>query len=390
MDVSLRHAKRLLASYRRRGAAALAHGNRGSIPYNRVDDSINEMVLDLARTKYRGFNQQHFSEKLQAREGIPLSRSTVRRILLKVGIASPRQRRAPKHRSRRERYPQAGMLLQTDGSPHDWLEGRGPKLCIIGAIDDATNEVPYACFQYQEDSAGYIRMLREITQSHGVPLALYHDQHSIFDINGNKTPSLEEQLAGKRPQTQVGRILVELGINSISAKSPQAKGRVERLWNTFQDRLSSELRLAGASSIQEANQVLQQFLPDYNHRFSVQAKEPGSAYRQLPSDFKAEEVFCYKFSRIVGIDNVVRFGQQRLQILPTEQRQSYARCRVEVQLRLDNSLAIYHEGQLLKTRPAPPDAPLLRKQIIPQETANRPNQEVKTPSFHPWKQWVYR
>lgn len=348
------------------------------------------MVVDLARTKYRGFNQQHFSEKLREREGVPLSRSTVRRILLKEGLASPRQRRAPQHRCRRERYPQAGMLLQTDGSPHDWLEGRGSKLCLIGAIDDATNEVPYARFQYQEDSAGYIRMLREIVDHQGIPLALYHDQHSIFDISGNKIPSLEEQLAGKRPQTQVGRILAELGINSISAKSPQAKGRVERLWNTFQDRLVSELRLVGASSIQEANQVLQQFLPDYNHRFSVQAKEPGSAYRQPGTDFKAEEVFCYKYARIVGLDNVVRFGQQRLQILPTPHRSSYARCRVEVQLRLDNSLAIYFEGQPLDTRPAPSEAPLMRKLNVHQEASNQPKKEVNTPSFHPWKQWVYR
>ena len=163
---------------------ALAHGNRGRTALQQDGGFIREKVVDLARVKYRGFNQQHFSEKLEEKEGIPLSRSTVRRILLKQGITSPRKRRAPKHRSRRERYPQEGMLLQTDGSPHDWLEGRGPKFCLIGAIDDATSEVPYAYFQYQEDSAGYIRMLREITLSHGIPLALYHDQHSIFEVPG--------------------------------------------------------------------------------------------------------------------------------------------------------------------------------------------------------------
>ena len=227
----------------------------GSIPYKLIDASIREQVVDLAKTKYRGFNQQHFSEKLREKEGIPLSRSTVRRILLKEGIASPRKRKAPKHRSRRERYPQAGMLLQTDGSPHDWLEGRGPKLCLIGAIDDATGEVVYAHFQPTETTAGYIRMLRAITYSHGIPLALYHDRHSIFKVTDHQI-TLDEQLAGKSPQTQLGRILDELGINSISANSPQAKGRVERLWETFQDRLVSELRLAGASNEGEANQVL--------------------------------------------------------------------------------------------------------------------------------------
>ena len=163
MEVSLRHTKRLLAGYRKEGARALAHGNRGRLPYNAIDVTIREQVVELAKSKYRGFNQQHFSEKLNEKEGIPLSRSTVRRILLKEGIASPRKRRAPKHRSRRERYPKSGMLLQTDGSPHDWLEGRGPKLCLIGAIDDATSEVVYAHFQPQENTAGYIRMLRSIT-----------------------------------------------------------------------------------------------------------------------------------------------------------------------------------------------------------------------------------
>jgi transposase len=390
MELSLRHTKRLLAGFRRKGAAALAHGNRGRRPCNKTDASISEVVVDLARDKYRGFNQQHFSEKLREQEGIPLSRSTVRRILCQEGIASPRKRRAPRHRSRRERYPRSGMLLQTDGSPHDWLEGRGPKLCLIGAIDDATNEVVYGHFQTVETTAGYSRMLRSITATHGIPLALYHDQHSIFELKEDKTPSVEDQLTGKKPQTQLGRILSELGINSISATSPQAKGRIERLWNTFQDRLVSELRLAEVCSTWEANQLLQWFLPDYNRRFTVQAKEPGSAYRPLPTNFKADEVFCYKYARIVGMDNVVRFDQQRIQILPSSHRLSFARCRVEVQARLDGTLHIYFEGQPLKTKPAPLDTTALRKQTIAPVMQKRPNPSAKIPSFHPWKQWVYR
>jgi transposase len=390
MQVSLRHAKRLLAGYRQRGVEALAHGNQGRLPYNKIDPSIREQVVKLAKAKYKGFNQQHFSEKLKEQEGIPLSRSTVRRILLDQGIASPRHRKAPRHRSRRPRYPQSGMLLQTDGSPHDWLEGRGPKFCLIGAIDDATNEVPYAYFQSQEDTAGYIRMLREITLSHGIPLALYHDQHSIFEVNRDEMPSLDEQLAGKRPQTQIGRLLAELGIQSISAKSPQAKGRIERLWNTFQDRLVSELRSVGAKSIQEANQVLRQFLPDYNRKFMVQALSSGSAYRQPSPDFKAGEIFCYKYTRTVGIDNVVRYGQRRLQILPTPLRQSYARCKVEVHLRLDNSLAIFYKKEPLKARPAPMEATALRKQLAFPESDSCHNQPFKAAKFHPWRQWVHR
>lgn len=390
MQLSLRHTKRLLAGYRKEGVRALAHGNRGYRPYNVIDASIRECVVELAKSKYRGFNQQHFSEKLNEKEGIPLSRSTVRRILLEQGIASPRKRRAPKHRSRRERYPKSGMLLQTDGSPHDWLEGRGPKFCLIGAIDDATNEVVYAHFQATETTAGYIRMLRSITFSHGIPLALYHDQHSIFEVTDRKSPTLEEQLAGKRPQTQLGRILEELGINSISAKSPQAKGRIERLWETFQDRLVSELRLSGACNEWEANQVLKTFLPDYNRRFMVAARETGSAYRQPKTDFKADEIFCYKYRRVVGIDNVVRFGQQRLQILASAHRQSYARCQVEVQASLDNRLTIYYEGQPLKTQPAPLEASVLRKQFIIPVPITPHSLPCNTPNYHPWRQWVYR
>jgi transposase len=389
MELSLRHAKRLLAGYRKEGATALAHGNRGRLPYNAIDVVIQEKVIELARSRYTGFNQQHFSEKLEEKEGLPLSRSTVRRILLKEGIASPRKRRAPRHRSRRERYPQSGMLLQTDGSPHDWLEGRGPKMCLIGAIDDATGEVVHAHFQPQENTSGYIRMLRSITVSHGIPLALYHDRHSIFEVLKETTPTLEDQLAGKRPQTQLARILAELGINSISAHSPQAKGRVERLWGTFQDRLVSELRLSAVSSEKEANRMLVWFLPDYNRRFMVQARESGSAYRQPKPDFIPEETFCYKYTCTVGMDNVVRFGQKRLQILPTPQRQSYARCRVEVQARLDETLAIYHEKQPLKTRPAPLEATVLRKQLSTSTVIPGQKQLGPDPLFNPWRKWVH-
>jgi transposase len=389
MQVSLRHAKRLLAGYRKEGASALSHGNRGKPPYNILDTEIRQKVIALARTKYKGFNQQHYSEKLREKEGVPLSRSTVRRILLTEGITSPRKRKAPRHRSRRERYAQAGMLLQTDGSPHDWLEGRGPKLCLIGAVDDATSEVLYACLQPTETTAGYIRMLRAITYSHGLPLALYHDRHSIFKVTEQQM-TLDEQLAGKTPQTQLGRILEELGIKSIEANSPQAKGRVERLWGTFQDRLVSELRLAGASNESEANRVLKEFLPDYNRRFTVPAREAGSAYRQPGLDFKADQIFCYKYTRVVGIDNVIQFEKQRIQILPSSHRQSYARCRVEVQAGLDDTLAVCYEGQLLNIKPAPLEAPVLRKQVLIPALKNMHKPPESTPAFHPWRQYVHR
>ncbi len=387
MDISLRQVRRLLAAYREEGVAALAHGNRGRKPPNAIEEELRQQVLELSGSKYSGFNQQHFTELLAEREGIYLSRSSVRNILLESGIRSPRKRRAPKHRSRRERYPEEGMLLQIDGSPHDWLQGRGPGLSLVGAIDDATGKVPYALFQEQEDTKGYLLMLREITLKEGIPLALYHDRHSIFELPPDKLPTIEEQLSGKRPLTQFGRLMEELGITSISANSPQAKGRIERLWRTFQDRLTSELRLAEAKTANEANQVLADFLPRYNRKFAVKAAEPELAYRKLDSGFKPEEFFCFKYQRTVGADNVVRFGKHRLQVLTSTDRLSYTHCKVEVQERLDGSLAVYYQRHCLSTRPAPLEPAKLREPVVAGLATQ--HHYAKPAPDHPWR-GIYR
>ncbi len=395
MGISLRHARRLMAAYRKEGAAALAHGNRGRKPKHALSDQLKRKVLELAKSTYDGCNHQHFTELLEERVGIKLSRSSVRRILLGGGLRSPRKRRAPKHRSRRERYPQEGMLLQIDGSPHDWLEGRGPWLSLVGAIDDATGKVPYALFQEQEDAQGYFLLLQHIVQNEGIPAALYHDRHSIFELPPDKLPSIEEQLEGKRPLTQFGRLMEELDITSIAALSPQAKGRVERLWGTFQDRLVSELRLAKASTIDEANRVLWDFLPRYSQKFAVPAAEPGSAYRPVGEGFVADEIFCFKHQRTVGADNVVRFEGRRLQIVPTNGRAGYARCRVEVDERLDGSLAVYYQGKRLTTISAPPEPAMLRAQVnavepVASRTAAPAVFHHRPAPNHPWRLWVYR
>ena len=403
LDLSLRHVRRLLAAYREEGAQALAHGNRGREPHNALDKGLRRRVSELGGSTYAGCNNQHLTELLAEREGITLSRSSVRRILLGAGIRSPRKRRAPKHRSRRERYPQEGMLLQIDGSRHDWLEGRGPYLTLIGAIDDATGKVPYALFREQEDAQGYFLMLRQIVGSCGIPMALYHDGHGIFERSRGEPASLEEQLEGRRKPTQFGRLMEELGITSILSRSPQARGRIERLWGTFQDRLTSELRLAGASTLDEANRVLWDFLPRYSQRFSVPAAQPGSAYHEPEEGFIPEEVFCFKYYRRVGADNVVRFGKHRLQIIPCNGRLSYARAKVEVHERMDGSLAVYYQGHCLATKPAPPEAPLLRvrniERVIPGMTNSdklavpiiavkktlQPKAPWKPGPDHPWR-----
>src|SRR4030042_1445082 len=281
LQVSLRHFRRILAAYRKGGAAARAHGNRGRKPAHALDESVKVQVLTMAKIKYAGFNTQHFTEMLAERERINLSRSSVRRILLNGGIASPRKGGAPRHRSRRERFAQEGMLLQIDASHHDWLEGRGPKMALVGAIDDATGKVVDAFFREQEDSAGYFHLLRHILVTAGVPHAVYHDGHTIFESPDGEEPTIEEQLAGKHKHlTQFGRLLNELGVTSIRSRSPQARGRVERLWGTFQDRLVSELRLASVSTLEKANHFLQAYLPKHNRNFAVPARQPGLGYRR--------------------------------------------------------------------------------------------------------------
>jgi transposase len=394
LGLSERHLRRLLAAYRQRGPQALAHGNRGRASARATPAETVARALELARGRYAGFNDQHLAEKLAEAEGLALARSTLRRILRAAGLPSPRRRRPPKHRARRERMPQEGMLLQADGSRHDWLAGRGPYLTLVGGVDDATGAVPWALFREQEDGQGYLAWLRQVALARGLPLALYVDRHGIFERSAREPLTLEEELAGGRLPTQVGRALDELGIRRIAALSPQAKGRVERLWGTFQDRLGSELRLAGAATLEQANAVLWAWLPDFNRRFAVPAAQPGSAYRPWPDGLDPERVFCFKYARVVAADNTVRLGAHRLQLLPDPQRASFARAEVELHERLDGSLAVYHQGRCLATRPAPPEAPTLRARKLPRPPtlaqlpdAARPRRPA---AEHPWRRAPFK
>jgi transposase len=380
LQVSVRHFRRLVAAYRNKGASTLQHGNRGRKPAHALDIQIRDQVLLLAKTKYMGFNVQHLTESLAERDGIKLSRSTVRRILLCHGINSPRRRRAPKHRSRRPRWSQEGLLLQIDASHHDWLEGRGPKMALLGAIDDATGKVVNAFFREQEDSEGYFNLLKNITTAFGLPHALYHDGHSIFEPNQTEGETIEEQLEGKKHHTQFGRLLDELFITSIRSRSPQARGRIERLWGTFQDRLVSELRLANASTMEEANIVLQAYIPNHNRKFAVPAQVPGSAFREAPA--KKDEYFCFKYNRTVSNDNVVRIGPHRLQVLPSHGRSSYAHNRIEVRQSFDGALSLFFQDRRLETAPAECEATVLRK---PQISYLKPREYRKPAADHPWR-----
>jgi transposase len=360
LERSVRQVRRMLAAYRKEGAAALAHGNRGRTPAHALDPALGQRVVELARTRYEAVNDTHLAELLAEAEGITLSRSTVRRLRLAAGLERPRQRRPPAHRRRRERKAQAGLLVQLDGSPHPWLEERGPRLSLLAAIDDATGTVPAAIFREQEDAAGYLTVLYQMVTTVGVPEAVYHDRHTIFVRPPQAKETLAEQLAGEREPTQVGRALRELGIASIAAHSPQAKGRVERLFGTLQDRLVTALRLAGATTLVEANAVLAAYLPRFNARFAVPAAVAEPAWRPLPPPVDPWQICCLRYERIVARDETVRLGAHRLQLLPPRGWGSLARRRVEVREHLDGSLSVWHHGTCLATQVAPLEAPQLR------------------------------
>jgi transposase len=373
LQLSSRQVKRLKASYVPDQVDWVRHGNRGRPKPWAMAEAAKKRIVELARSKYAGFNDSHLTEKLVEEEKISVSRETVRRLLRKAGLRSPHKRRARKYRSRRERKARLGMMVLTDASREDWLEGRGPALTLIGYQDDASGQVLVCGFQLEpEDTLGYLRQLRALVERHGVPLSLYRDQHGTFQRN-DKHWTLEEQLAGRQAPTQLGRVLEELGVESIPALSPQAKGRIERLWKTFQDRLKSELRLAGAATLEQANAVLERFRPDYNRRFAVPAREAGNDFRPLSKKLNWERLFSLKYERTVGKDHVIQFGARSIQLPAQEGRQGYAGARVELSHQLNGELHVWRGQQELLVMKRPLDyAPGLAPRQPAQRSKKRP------------------
>lgn len=347
LGITPRHVKRLKARYRLGSAAALAHASRGRPSPHRTPHRERDQVIALARTRYRGFNDHHLHEKLVEQEGFSLSRETLRRILRAAAVGSPRKRRPPAHRQRRLRSAREGELVQLDGSPHDWLEGRGPRLTVLGMQDDASGKILAAQFFLAETAEGYFRLLQSLLRRFGVPLAFYGDRSGIFTRNDDRW-SLEEQLAGQRQPTQFGRALEQLGVTFIAAQSPQAKGRIERLWGVLQDRLTSELRLAGACTLDSANQVLRRFLADYNRRFARTPRQAEKAWRPAPSTL--ERICCFTHERVVSNDNVVQWEGLRLQIHSLPRRYSFAGAKVQIHQALDGRIALYYGNTRLQHR----------------------------------------
>ena len=356
LELTPRHIKRLKARYRQGGGAALAHESRGRPSHRRLPQRLRDRILTLVRTRYVGLNDHHLCEKLVEVEGFSLSRETLRRLLRRQGIGSPRQRRVPAHRLRRLRSARTGELVQLDGSAHNWLESRGPYLTALGMQDDASGKILAARFFPSETSQGYFHLLQSLLRRFGIPVAFYGDRSGVFVRNDDRW-SLAEQLAGKRQPTQFGRALQQLGITFIAAQSPQAKGRIERLWGVLQDRLTSELRLAAACDLPSANRVLDRFIIDYNRRFARASREAAPAWRSAPHDL--HRICCFTHERVVSNDNVVQWDGRRLQITPQPRRFSFAGAKVQIHQALDGRVSLYHGDTRLEHTIAKGDISML-------------------------------
>jgi transposase len=382
LGLSERQLWRLRRAFERDGPAGLVHGNRGRASPRRLDEELRTTVTALARDRYAGINDCHLAELLAEREGLVVSRPSVQRLRHAAGLPAKRRRRPPRHHSRRQRMATEGTLLQLDGSRHAWLEARGPWLTLLAAIDDATGRVVGATFRQQEDAAGYLELLAVIVSRHGLPGAIYRDRHGVFEPP-------ERHADGRDPglPSQVGRALAELGIRSIAARSPQAKGRIERLFGTLQDRLVAELRLAGVCDLAGANDFLPGFLERHNARFAVPALDPEPDWLAVPRHIKLERVLVLKYRRKVARDHTVRLDGRVLQL--PRARYAYSGKTVEVHLRLDGTLVAFDGRRQLALSPAPAEPRQLRAQaadrVAPSLEPAAAALPWKPPPDHPWK-----
>jgi transposase len=377
LRMSLRQARRLKRRFEAAGAAGLTHRSRGRRSPRRLALATRDEVIRLMTTVYEGFNDSHMTEKLREQHGLRISRESVRRLRQHLGLAPQRARQAPQ--ARRRRVPEAarGALVQIDGSPFAWLEARGPDLMLIGAIDDATGDILALYFRPAEDVHGYTTLFQHLFTTHGLPLALYGDGLNLLVRNDGHW-SLDEQLAGRQAPTHLGTMLQALGVGYLRARSPQAKGRIERLWATLQDRLVSELRLRAIATVEAAHAYLPQFIADFNRRFGRAPADPQPVWRRPPRDLPL--VLGCRYRRVVARDNTVCLGARWVQLRGSR---SYAGVRVEVRELLDGRLVVLHDGRLLGETPAPLDGFVLKPRRSPAAARRASRARPTSPSAPP-------
>jgi hypothetical protein len=405
-----RQVRRKLAGFRALGAASIPHGNRGCTPANVADPALRERVEDLLRETYSDYNTHHLCDALADDHGLHLSVSALRRLRLAAGLPSPRKRRSPRAHRLRERLPQSGMMLQIDGTPFAWLGPDRPPFALLVAVDDATGEV-FARFREQEDTVGYMLLVREVIRHRGLPQSLYSDRHTIFRAPSADTLTVDDQLAGHHPESQFARAARQLGIRIITAHTPQAKGRVERAHNTLQDRLTKEMHTAGITTLDEANAFLLGFLQRYNAKFAKDPQDPTPAYRLAPPTAHLDATLALHFQRTVANDNAITFGNRRL-LVAKSGAQSYAKKRITVHIALDGEFSFWYRdecigkgptaGGELRTDPSilarliPDDDAAIQhtpteaaKQKKKPKPADAPNHSVTPKPDHPWREFRY-
>lgn len=348
LQVSYRQAKRLKKRFVEGDLAGLVHGNRGRPAANAVKEAVREHVVRLHEEQYWDTNDRHFTELLREREGLVIGRESVRTILRQAGRRPKRKRRPPRHHSRRPRRSRMGELVQIDGSPHRWFGPDQPPCCLMTAVDDATSTLLAALFVPVESSEAYLKLLAMLLRRHGIPEALYHDRHSSL-VRSDDCWSHEEQLQGFQYPTHVGRAIIELGIESIAALSPQAKGKVERGFGVHQDRTLVELRLAGITDMENANAWLDNhYIDRHNSLFAVHPAETTSAFVPAsPADIR--RCVCFAYEATVANDNAVRLGGIVIDIPPGPRGRSYAKATVLVRQHLDGSWSVWHGNTCVAT-----------------------------------------
>jgi len=350
LELSVRQFKRLRMRVRQHGVRGLVHGNRGRPSPRRLAEPTRQRVQELLTGPVK-VNDHHLAE-LVSEEGLPVSAASVRRERRRLKLAPKRRRRPPRHRRRRERAARRGALVLIDGSPFPWFTDAGVNYSLVGALDDATGEILTLTFRLTEDLHGYVVLLHQLIRNHGLPLALYGDRSGIL-VRNDAHWTLTEELAGRQTPPQFGQMLEELAIRFIAATSPQAKGRIERLWAILQDRLVTELRLKGLATLAAATAYLPEFIVRHNRRWACDPREACSAFRTAPRDL--DRILSCRYPRVVARDNTVSIPGRWAQIPPGPYRRSWQRTEVEVRELLDGRLLVIHPRHgLIAEQPAPP------------------------------------
>lgn len=386
LGLSMRQVYRLKKRVLEEGEKGLIHKNRGRKPAHALSDAQRQHILELHQSeRYKNCNDVHFAELLAQYEGIEVSPSTVRRIRQEAKIKPKRKRRSPKVHRPRERKAQFGMLVQIDGSPHRWLEERAPEMSLLAAVDDATGAILGAVFRPQEDAEGYFRLIKQMVEKYGIPMSVYSDRHRIFQ-SPKETPTIEQELAGGSPRfTQFGQALSDLGVDHIKAQTPQAKGRIERLFQTLQDRWVTELRIRGIRTLEEANRILPQLIREHNRRFAVKPKETSCAFVPLGRGQSLDDLLCFRERRTIGPGETIAFHNKTYTIDRANAKQTIPlRTKVEVRKTLDGEVFVWHNGQAYPLReiskPQSPSSPKRKK-------ASSERKSHKPAHNHPWRQY---